>query len=60
MGMYEKEASTSPSLEEASTAYPQSTEAHYHAVDVFGPEVGLFGAHSSISDPTIAMLTRPS
>ena len=44
MEKYEKEASTSPSLEEASTAYPQSTEAHYHAVDVFGPEVGLFGA----------------
>ena len=44
MEKFEKEASTSPSLEEASTAYPQSTEAHYHAVDVFGPEVGLFGA----------------
>ena len=44
MGKYEKEASTSPSLEEASATYPQSTEAHYHAVDVFGPEVGLPGA----------------
>ena len=58
MGMYEKEASTSPSLEEASTAYPQSTEAHYHTIDVFGPEVGLFGAHSSLLNSTIAVLTR--
>ena len=60
MGTYEKEASTFPSLEEASITEPQSTEAHYHAVDVFGHEVSLLGARFLILDPTSALLTRPS
>lgn len=56
MGKHDKEQSSSPSLEEASTAYPQSREAHYHAVDVFGHEEDHQIQYKTLSWPLVAVL----
>ena len=55
MEKYEKEQSSSPSLEAASTTYPDR-EAHYHAVDVFGPEDDHQIQYKTLSWPLVAVL----
>lgn len=56
MEKYDKEQSNSPSLEEASTAYPQFSEAHHHAVDVFGHEEDHQIQYKTLSWPLVAVL----
>ena len=57
MEKFEKDRShsTSPSLEEAASAYP-TQEAHYHAVDVFGSEENHQIQYKTLSWPLVAVL----